>query len=593
MKRLCSILLISTVGVPMLFAQTGPGGVGNSLNNLLWLKADAGVSTTTNGAPVSLWQDQSGNGNNASQAVANRQPKYVANATNGKPAILLNNVSDGVYDYLHLPTGFSNFTGGISALVVIRPIAPGDWDNFLNLDISSAPTTENIGLMRNGTSNSIFYEVYAGGTSAGSLNYANRITNGSYQIFGMRQDGGTPPGSTTARLYKDNAFLGSGTVSIPSNVVRDDNYIGHDSWGSGDMTAEIAEVIIYNFTMNRAQNYIIENYLSSKYGIALASNDYYSYDATHGNDVAGIGRLDFSNQHVNASSAAILNVSNPSSMGNGEYLLFGHDDEPIISWINTGTPSDTIIRLQRNWRFDETGNVGTISVLIDYSLLPAAPAACSNRYILVDGDGDFSSGATVYGLTLVSGNQYYVSGVSISDGDYVTVGMGAVPDADAGSDGSTCGSLSFSLGAVPSVGNGVWTKTSGPGDVVSWTPGNTSPTATVAVDSYGEYTFRWTETAGNCSDFDDVTIDFVQDVTAPVITCPADVTINCDDDSTPAGTGTATATDNCAVALNITITYTDVSTQDGDASVAGHYNYTITRTWRATDPSGNFSECDQ
>ena len=52
-----------------LTAQTGPGGVGNTSNNLLWLKADAGTSTTVDGNRVSSWLDQSGNAMNATQVV--------------------------------------------------------------------------------------------------------------------------------------------------------------------------------------------------------------------------------------------------------------------------------------------------------------------------------------------------------------------------------------------------------------------------------------------------------------------------------------------------------------------------------------------
>src|SRR4029077_4000262 len=85
----------------------------------------------------------------------------------------------------------------------------------------------------------------------------------------------------------------------------------------------------------------------------------------------------------------------------------------------------------------------------------------------------------------------------------------------------------------------------------------------------------------------------VHDVTAPVITCPANATVNCQDDNSPTATGTAKATDNCAAAANITITSSDASTQNSDPSVAGHYNYTITRTWTATDPAGNSSTCAQ
>ena len=56
------------------------------------------------------------------------------------------------------------------------------------------------------------------------------------------------PATTPARLYKNNTQLaGSANINVPENVLRNDNYIGHDSWGSGNIDAEIAEVIIYNY----------------------------------------------------------------------------------------------------------------------------------------------------------------------------------------------------------------------------------------------------------------------------------------------------------------------------------------------------------
>ena len=104
---------------------------------------------------------------------------------------------------------------------------------------------------------------------------------------------------------------------------------------------------------------------------------------------------------------------------------------------------------------------------------------------------------------------------------------------------------------------------------------------------------KWkaTDVAGN---FEECTqIITVHDITKPVITCPADVTIDCEDDNTPVGTGTATATDICTPAANITIGSTDVSTYSSDASNVLHYNYTINRKWKATDVAGNFEECTQ
>jgi hypothetical protein len=82
----------------------------------------------------------------------------------------------------------------------------------------------------------------------------------------------------------------------------------------------------------------------------------------------------------------------------------------------------------------------------------------------------------------------------------------------------------------------------------------------------------------------------VQDVTKPVITCPANATVNCQDDNTSASNGKATATDNCGP---VAITETQTSTQSSDINSAAHYNYVITRTWRATDVTGNYTECVQ
>jgi hypothetical protein len=78
----------------------------------------------------------------------------------------------------------------------------------------------------------------------------------------------------------------------------------------------------------------------------------------------------------------------------------------------------------------------------------------------------------------------------------------------------------------------------------------------------------------------------IVDTTAPLITCPADITIECDEPTDPSHTGNPTTADNCD--SSPTITYSDVSTP-GFCSEAE----TITRTWTVTDACGNSSSCDQ
>lgn len=82
------------------------------------------------------------------------------------------------------------------------------------------------------------------------------------------------------------------------------------------------------------------------------------------------------------------------------------------------------------------------------------------------------------------------------------------PMADAGNGGDTSG-LSFSLAANTSAGNGSWSLQSGEGSVLSWSNGQDSSITTATVNAFGEYIFRWTETNGPCSDFDEITVNFI------------------------------------------------------------------------------------
>ncbi len=93
-----------------------------------------------------------------------------------------------------------------------------------------------------------------------------------------------------------------------------------------------------------------------------------------------------------------------------------------------------------------------------------------------------------------------------SDFADITVSFDQAPSAVAGPDGNEC-DLNFTLAATPSIGSGLWTKQTGPG-FVSFFPNAAAPGATVTATSYGTYVFRWTETNGPCTDFDDVTVIF-------------------------------------------------------------------------------------
>ncbi|MCR9253577.1 MAG: T9SS type A sorting domain-containing protein [bacterium] len=227
--------------------------------------------------------------------------------------------------------------------------------------------------------------------------------------------------SDTFLVYRNNGLL----------VNRDDanpSFTGHTAYNfylgkngsSGNFQGDIAEIIMFSRDVNIAQSNIVNNYLAAKYNLDI-TNDFYNFEVSHGVEVAGIGQYDENNQHV-AARAGIVTISNADDLDDGEYVLFGHDNGDISSWSASEVPATGILRTEREWRFDNTGAPGTISIAISSDLLPALPVGNEDYVIMLDADGDFSNGATVINTVLVDG-QYKASNLSISSGDYVTFGV--------------------------------------------------------------------------------------------------------------------------------------------------------------------------
>jgi hypothetical protein len=95
-------------------------------------------------------------------------------------------------------------------------------------------------------------------------------------------------------------------------------------------------------------------------------------------------------------------------------------------------------------------------------------------------------------------------------------------------------------------------------------------------------TYRATDECGNWAECTQ-TITIV-DETPPVITCPADVTLECDQPIPPPDTSSVSTSDDCH---DVTVTH------EGDVSDGQTCPETITRTYRATDECGNWAECVQ
>ena len=106
--------------------------------------------------------------------------------------------------------------------------------------------------------------------------------------------------------------------------------------------------------------------------------------------------------------------------------------------------------------------------------------------------------------------------------DDVTIDFNEDPTGlSAGTDQSVCGVLVTALTGsehiyqIGSEHNGstvIWSQESGPGTIIFTDP--LSPTTSITADLYGTYVLRWTETNGNCSRSDDVSVSFAESAVA-------------------------------------------------------------------------------
>ena len=401
MKNLFTLLL--TLGSFSIIAQTGPGGVGNSTNNVFWL--DGNLVTVGTHPNITSWTDQSGNGNNFSQATSTKQPTVV-NYFSFKA------VSFNGQNWLN--------TAGISALNTNTHsqfiVYNGNKANHTGMLYENSFTQSNqlIRTFRTSTGSVRSWVL----NSTGGI-VANITTNSSaFQMVSSVWDGN----AQTFNSFKNGTSIGSQVGANANPTGNYKNSIGAASNGAYPFTGDMGEVIVYNTVLNSSQRTIIDNYLASKYSIAI-SNDKYSYDATHKYQVIGIGE-EADGNNLTAQGAGIVELS-VGSLTTGDYILTGHNNTSLSTNTND-VPVDIAggSRLSRTWRVDVTGSTSTADVVVDVSSLTLPTGS---YYLLVESaNGIFNDGGVVeYGPFADVAGLVTFSGVSFADGDYFTIASGS------------------------------------------------------------------------------------------------------------------------------------------------------------------------
>ena len=425
MRTLLSTLLVLPFWAA---AQSGPGGVGNSSSNFLWLAADHGVVAPTAG--VTQWSDRSGNSNHAAQSVVARQPFVTPSSFNGYPAITFDNSTTSA-DYLSIPDNSSlEGMNGLTGFAVF---------DLYNGTPSSAPRGILSKRDNPGSQNAYGWFLWASGSNLAQhldidgtgdrIASSGTHNSGTVYVNSFGYHGVTPSNSQDQVLYTGNSAVGNGSEASTSVPNYSSNlYIGtlYGHTGSGANTTRfngrIAEVILYNTTLNDVQRAIVSNYLAAKYGTPLGTLDLYSMDdAVNGNydhDVAGIGRLSASVLHSDARGSGIVRINNPSNLDNNEYLLWGHDNGALGAWGIADYPVDLQGRLERVWRVSEVNstrasvNVGAVDMTFDLNGMGSVDATNLRLVVDLNDDGVFANDLPISGATDLGGGLFRFSGVT-------------------------------------------------------------------------------------------------------------------------------------------------------------------------------------
>lgn len=383
----------------------------------LWLKADE-VTGLNDNDPITSWADMSGLGTDAEEAT--NPPSYRDNATdniNFNPVILTDGTNDilsTIIDPLDDTDDFSIYYVADNSNMVTRGRdAAGDgWsvrsgsriftndqgDVDLSIAVSTSPTIHSL--------------VFDQGTSL--QGYRNNLP-GTENVN---------PG-TSLRNSTDSVNIG-----IDNTVFE---------------AGRIAELIIYSAVSTPSERNQIESYLAIKYGITLDQTTPTNYIASDGgtvwdagagynNDVAGIGRDDFSgldqrkSRTINADSLvtiALGDFDNPTAFAdNDAWLLWGNDNGSTtfgtsIDNAHSGTSS----RIGRVWRIQETGTVGTVELAFK-----ASASTETISLIVHPSDETFpnDNDRQVYEIVYSTTTDDYRVTVDLTNGDYFTFSEGPV-----------------------------------------------------------------------------------------------------------------------------------------------------------------------
>lgn len=401
------------------FAQS-PGGVAANLQ--LWLRAE----DFTGGA---TWADASGNGRNAARTGAV--------------------TSTALYNFQNVPSGLTaaryfsvphhtnlNANNGAISVIAVGLAGSGTYTPFVSKTINQY--WDQGWVLANSSPLSTIGFTTGDWVGTGGSNVALQ-TGASTTIPYIASGFGS--GATTNVVSVCNNSTTPSTSNSTKTTSALPLYIGYDGDNYGFNGGNIAEVLMYNANLTTAQRQQVWSYLAMKYGITLnnGGTNYLSSAGTsvwntttnsgYNSHIFGIARDNTSGLHqrqsqsintglqpviAHGSTAVNLNSAGTELAADQSFLLAGADNgtaefNTVIAGID-----GVNARLDRIWRVQETGTIGTVTI--------AWPSTDASVALVVSNDAVFNGSDIAVTTTAITinGTAYQQASVDLTNGQYFT-----------------------------------------------------------------------------------------------------------------------------------------------------------------------------
>ena len=226
---------------------------------IVWLKAGAVNTSDTNQVRISgadtfvkQWNDQSGGSHNASNTTDATQPKYIANALNGKPVLRFAKSDDTTGSEMTLGDLSASFpsAGTIFAVATVSATTYNIFGNEGNDErwVNSQWSESHPGSFRGSRAN-------------GTFNQGTWPTSGSH-VFALESS------STVYRVLKDGGEIGNDTANYHNGSGQNWTIGDRANGGGQQFGGDIPEFILYNRVLSTDEASAVGRYLANKYGVS-------------------------------------------------------------------------------------------------------------------------------------------------------------------------------------------------------------------------------------------------------------------------------------------------------------------------------------